>query len=75
MIGAKRTYLFIVDNEGDGYLGVVGPCQALKSLLAIAFEVAFERVVRMSGVNLWHGDGGWKVAVGNSNAGGKGVWL
>lgn len=51
------AYLFVVDHERDGDLGVVGPLEALQALLAITLEVTRERVVGGSGVHFRHRDG------------------
>ena len=51
-------YLFIVDDERDGYLGVVWPFQPFKTLFAITLEVSREGVVRRSSVDFRHIDGG-----------------
>jgi hypothetical protein len=45
LLVASPSYLFIVDDEGDGNLGIVGPLQALKTLLTVALEVSGEAVV------------------------------
>jgi hypothetical protein len=56
------THLLIVDDKGYSYLSIVGPLQAFKAFLAITFEVARERIVRVCGVDLRHGTGDCDVA-------------
>jgi hypothetical protein len=54
------SYLLIVDDERDGYFGVVWPLEAWETFLAIAFEVAWKRILGMCGVDFRHDDDNWK---------------
>jgi hypothetical protein len=51
---SSQNYLFVVDDERHGYLGIVGPLQAFKALLSVAFKVAWERIVWRRCVDFGH---------------------
>ena len=51
----SSSHLFIVDDEADSDLCVVGPFQALETLLSITLEVPGECIVLRCSVYLRHG--------------------